>query len=138
MLCFDCSVCAENRGKGRTPLPWPARLSIAKGMAHGLAYLHRSLPFFHRPPHGNLKSSNVLIFSPPIPSGKHHQHLVPKLTDYGFHPLLPHHAHRLAAAKCPEYARGKRPSSRADVFCLGLVLLEVVTGKVPVDRKSVV
>ncbi|KAK1683014.1 hypothetical protein QYE76_011793 [Lolium multiflorum] len=123
----------ENRGDGRIPLPWPARLSIAKGMARGLAYLHRSLPFFHRPAHGNLKSSNVIIFSPH--SGKHlHQHLVPKLTDYGFLPLLPHHAHRLAAAKCPEYTRGKRPSSRADVFCLGLVLLEVVTGKVPVDE----
>ncbi|XP_051188144.1 leucine-rich repeat receptor-like protein kinase PXC1 [Lolium perenne] len=123
----------ENRGEGRIPLPWPARLSIAKGMARGLAYLHRSLPFFHRPAHGNLKSSNVIIFSPH--GGKHlHQHLVPKLTDYGFLPLLPHHAHRLAAAKCPEYTRGKRPSSRADVFCLGLVLLEVVTGKVPVDE----
>ncbi|KAM0866419.1 hypothetical protein ACQ4PT_042642 [Festuca glaucescens] len=123
----------ENRGEGRIPLPWSARLSIAKGMARGLAYLHRSLPFFHRPAHGNLKSSNVIIFLPH--SGKHQQqHLVPKLTDYGFLPLLPHHTHRLAAAKCPEYTRGKRPSSRADVFCLGLVLLEVVTGKVPVDE----
>ncbi|VAH04720.1 unnamed protein product [Triticum turgidum subsp. durum] len=123
----------ENRGEGRMPLPWPARLSIAKGMARGLAYLHRTMPFFHRPPHGNLKSSNVIILS--TPSGKHqHPHVVPKLTDYGFHPLLPHHAHRLAAAKCPEYARGKRPSSRADVFCFGLVLLEVVTGKLPVDE----
>ncbi|XP_020197427.1 probable inactive receptor kinase At5g16590 [Aegilops tauschii subsp. strangulata] len=123
----------ENRGEGRMPLPWPARLSIAKGMARGLAYLHQSVPFFHRPPHGNLKSSNVIILS--TPNGKHqHPHVVPKLTDYGFHPLLPHHAHRLAAAKCPEYARGKRPSSRADVFCFGLVLLEVVTGKLPVDE----
>uniref|UniRef100_A0A0A8ZHM2 Protein kinase domain-containing protein n=1 Tax=Arundo donax TaxID=35708 RepID=A0A0A8ZHM2_ARUDO len=125
----------ENRGEGRTPLPWPARLSIAKGMARGLAYLHQTLPYFHRPPHGNLKSSNVLV---PFAGGKskqQKQHMVPKLTDHGFHPLLPHHAHRLAAAKCPEFARGsRRLSSRADVYCLGLVLLELVTGKVPVEE----
>jgi hypothetical protein len=136
-----CSAraCTGNRGEGRTPLPWPARLSIAQGMARGLAYLHQSLPYFHRPPHGNLKSSNVLVFfSAPAAKGKQQQkQAVPKLTDHGFHPLLPHHAHRLAAAKCPEFARGgggRRLSSRADVYCLGVVLLELVTGKVPVEE----
>ncbi|TVT97537.1 hypothetical protein EJB05_57200, partial [Eragrostis curvula] len=130
----------ENRGEGRTPLPWPARLSIAKGVARALAYLHQSLPYFHRPPHGNLKSSNVLVVFSAAANAKQQQQkqAVAKLTDYGFHPLLPHHAHRLAAAKCPEFARGggggRRLSSRADVYCLGVVLLELVTGKVPVEE----
>ncbi|KAL6641241.1 hypothetical protein ACP70R_019422 [Stipagrostis hirtigluma subsp. patula] len=127
-----------HRGEGRTPLPWPARLSIARGVARGLAYLHQSLPYFHRPPHGNLKSSNVLVQL--AGKGKQRPQVVAaKLTDYGFHPLLPHHAHRLAAAKCPEFERrggggGRRLSSRADVYCLGVVLLELVTGKVPVEE----
>ncbi|KAF8672395.1 hypothetical protein HU200_049602 [Digitaria exilis] len=131
-----------NRGEGRTPLPWPARLSIAQGVAHGLADLHQSLPYFHRPPHGNLKSSNVLVFFPAPKSTQTQQkkkQAVAKLTDYGFHPLLPHHGHRLAAAKCPEFARsggggGRKLSSRADVYCLGVVLLELVTGKVPMEE----
>jgi serine/threonine protein kinase len=136
LLCF--CACAGNRGEGRTPLPWPARLAIARGVARGLAYLHQSLPYFHRPPHGNLKSSNVLVSFPAAANkGTQQQQkrvvMVPKLTDYGLHPLLPHHAHRLAAAKCPEFG-GRRLPSRADVYCLGVVLLELVTGKVPVEE----
>ncbi|KAJ1295016.1 hypothetical protein BS78_01G190900 [Paspalum vaginatum] len=125
-----------NRGEGRTPLPWPSRLLIAQGMARGLAYLHQHLSYFHRPPHGNLKSSNVLVFFSAANGGTQAKQAVPKLTDHGLHPLLPHHAHRLAAAKCPEFARGggRRLPSRADVYCLGLVLLELVTGKVPVEE----
>uniref|UniRef100_A0A0D9XKZ5 Protein kinase domain-containing protein n=1 Tax=Leersia perrieri TaxID=77586 RepID=A0A0D9XKZ5_9ORYZ len=125
----------ENRGEGRTPLTWQSRLAIAKGMAFGLSYLHQTMPLFHRPPHGNLKSSNILVVFPN--SGKRRNHPVAKLMDYGFHPLLPPHGQqRLAAAKCPEFGRSNNcrrwPSSRADVYCLGLVLLELVTGKVPV------
>ncbi|XP_073001686.1 probable leucine-rich repeat receptor-like protein kinase At1g68400 [Typha latifolia] len=113
----------DHRGEGRMPLKWAARLSIVKGIARGLAYLHQCLPF-HTVPHANLKSSNVLILH------MKHQNYSTKLTDYGFQPLLPH-MHKLAVEKTPEFSQGRRLTNKADVFCFGLILLEVVTGKFP-------
>ncbi|KAF2291655.1 hypothetical protein GH714_027907 [Hevea brasiliensis] len=71
----------ENRGVGRVPLNWAARLSIIKDIAKGLQFLHRSLPS-HKVPHANLKSSNVLIHQ----DGQSYHS---KLTNYGYLPLLP-------------------------------------------------
>ncbi|CAN0854842.1 Probable inactive receptor kinase At1g48480 [Linum grandiflorum] len=117
----------ENRGMGRMPLDWTARLSIIKDIAKGLAYLHASLPS-HRAPHGNLKSSNVLV---------HREGLTYycKLTDYGLLPLLQTQkvSERLAVGRSPEYGQGKRLSHKADVYCFGIVLLEAITGKIPED-----
>jgi serine/threonine protein kinase len=110
----------DNRGAGRIPLPWASRLSIVKGIAKGLTYLHQCLPF-HKVPHANIKSSNILI------SNNYHY---PKITDYGLQPLLSH-AHRLAVARSPEYSEGKKLTFKSDVYCFGLLILEVVTGKVP-------
>ncbi|OAY65867.1 putative leucine-rich repeat receptor-like protein kinase [Ananas comosus] len=121
----------DNRGEGRIPLKWATRLSIVKGIARGLAYLHQCLPF-QKVPHANLKSSNVLILH------THHLHnknYLPKLTDYGFQPLLPH-MHKLAIAKSPEYYHNRKLTNKADVFCFGLLLLEVVTGRVPGDEEE--
>ncbi|OAY77560.1 putative leucine-rich repeat receptor-like protein kinase [Ananas comosus] len=121
----------DNRGEGRIPLKWATRLSIVKGIARGLAYLHQCLPF-QNVPHANLKSSNVLILH------THHLHnknYLLKLTDYGFQPLLPH-MHKLAIAKSPEYSHNRKLTNKADVFCFGLLLLEVVTGRVPGDEEE--
>ncbi|KAJ0967839.1 hypothetical protein J5N97_024756 [Dioscorea zingiberensis] len=126
----------ENRGEGRVALRWGSRLNIVKGIARGLAYLHQSLPS-HKVPHGNLKTSNVLILQP-----NHH----PKLTDYGFLPLLQtinqNLVDKLAIAKTPEYSshgeKGRKMiTSQADVFCFGLILVEVVTGLVPSDEEDI-
>ena len=51
---------AGNRGPGRTPLEWAARLRIAAGAAHGLAYIHHSGRQGSGTPklaHGNIKST---------------------------------------------------------------------------------
>ncbi|CAI0392487.1 unnamed protein product [Linum tenue] len=118
----------DNRGTGRIALDWTARVSIIKDVAHGLAFLHAALPS-HRAPHGNLKSSNVLVRREGL-------NYCCKLTDYGLLPLLQSQKfhERLAVGRSPEYCQGKRLTHKADVYCLGILLLEVITGKIPDDR----
>ncbi|RWR84673.1 putative leucine-rich repeat receptor-like protein kinase [Cinnamomum micranthum f. kanehirae] len=115
----------DNRGAERVPLNSDTRLSIVKGIARGLAYLHQSLPS-HKAPHANLKSPNILI-------QYHNQNYNPKLTDFGFEPLIPPQklAETLAVGKAPEVSEGKKLTHKADVYCFGLIMLEVVTGRIP-------
>ncbi|KAI5330665.1 hypothetical protein L3X38_030063 [Prunus dulcis] len=116
----------ENRGVGRVPLDWATRLSIIKDIAKGLTFLHQSLPS-HKVPHANLKSSNVLV----IQRNSQTYHL--KLTDFGFLPLVPSRKYNedLAIGKSPEFAQGKKLSQKSDVYCFGIILLEVITGRIP-------
>ncbi|CAI0392485.1 unnamed protein product [Linum tenue] len=104
----------DNRGTGRIALDWTARVSIIKDVAHGLAFLHAALPS-HRAPHGNLKSSNVLVRREGL-------NYCCKLTDYGLLPLLQSQKfhERLAVGRSPEYCQGKRLTHKADVYCLGI------------------
>ena len=37
----------------------------------------------------------------------------------------------MAVAKSPEYAEGRKLSHKADVYCFGIVLLEIITGRIP-------
>ncbi|XP_057969434.1 leucine-rich repeat receptor-like protein kinase PXC1 [Malania oleifera] len=117
----------ENRRARRVPLRWYARLSIIKGIAKGLAFLHQSLPSHHRALlHANLKSSNVLIQC----TGENY---MSKLTDFGFLPFL--HCRKslekLAIAKSPEFSQGKKLTQKADVYCFGIIVLEIITGRIP-------
>nr|XP_043608989.1 probable leucine-rich repeat receptor-like protein kinase At1g68400 [Erigeron canadensis] len=113
----------ESRGIGRTPLNWKIRVEIMKDVAKGLIFLHQSLSS-QKVPHGNLKSSNVLVyFTGETPHAK--------LTDFGYFPLLPSQKSKLAIGKCPEIMDGKKLTHKSDVYCFGILLLEVITGKIP-------
>ncbi|KAG4991805.1 hypothetical protein JHK87_025262 [Glycine soja] len=115
----------EGRGIGRMPLDWTTRLSMIKDIAKGLVFLHHSLPQ-HRVPHANLKSSNVLIHQD---SKGYHC----KLTDCGFLPLLQakQNAEKLAIRRSPEFVKGKKLTHKADVYCFGIIMLEIITGRIP-------
>lgn len=116
----------EDRGIGRTPLDWSTRLTIIKDIAKGLSFLHHSLPS-HKVPHANLRTSNVLIHQDD--QGFLHS----KLTDFGFFHLLSakKSVENLAISKTPEFVQGKKLTHKADIYCFGIIILEIITGKVP-------
>lgn len=115
----------ENRGPGRVPLAWDTRLSIIKDIAKGLSFLHQSLSS-QKVPHANLKSSNVLI-------SRSNQNFCAKLADFGFFPLLsPRKSlENLAIGRTPELSQGKKLTHKADIYCFGIIILELMTGRIP-------
>ncbi|CAI7867660.1 unnamed protein product [Closterium sp. NIES-53] len=111
----------------RPPLNWTERLLIAAGTARGLAYLHEEInvPFIHR----DVKPSNIMI----------DRHVVAKIADFGTtKPMTPEELRKMSvtiqgtAGYCdPDYLRTGHSSKRIDVYSLGIVLLELLTGKGP-------
>ncbi|KAG8643500.1 hypothetical protein MANES_11G042500v8 [Manihot esculenta] len=117
------------------PIDWPTRMKIALGTAEGLAYLHEKCK--PRIIHRDIKSDNILLddeFNPKIgdfgiskefADSKTHVSTIPKGTpDY----LAPEH--------CTEDGQNKRLTDKSDVFSFGVVLLELITGKLAVFEKE--
>lgn len=115
------------------PLRWSQRAIIAKGTARGLYFLHTSIkgqPLIH----GDIKSANILLDS----------NLEPKIGDFGLtregpptdktHIVVSH----LQGTKYylpPEYLKNRQLSTKVDIYCYGIVLLELATSKHVFDRR---
>lgn len=95
-----------------------------KGVAQGIEYLYKEMPNLIAP-HGQLKSSNVLLS----------ESMEPILTDYGLIPVINQDiAHEIMVAyKSPEYLHSGRITKKTDVWSLGLLTLEILTGKYPAN-----
>ncbi|XP_042415510.1 pollen receptor-like kinase 2 [Zingiber officinale] len=109
-----------------SPLNWPLRLKIIKGVARGLAHLYEELPTLIVP-HGHLKSSNVLL----------NPQCEPLLTDYALMPMLNRAlaAEAMEGYKAPECAgQHGKPCRKSDVWSLGILILEILTGKFPASH----
>ncbi|KAE8709158.1 Pollen receptor-like kinase 4 [Hibiscus syriacus] len=111
-----------NHSSDKPSLDWRTRLKIVKGIARGLAYLYNELPILVVP-HGHLKSSNVLL----------NENFEALLCDYALRPVMNQeqaHMH-MTAYKSPEHAINGRINRKTDVWCLGILILEILTGKFP-------
>lgn len=104
-------------------MDYRTRLKIIRDISSGLEHLHRTFPDSEIPPHGNLKSSNILLG----------QNFNPLIVDYGYIPFISQTKAStfFFAYKSPEYVQYHHVSPKSDVYCLGVIILEVLTGKFP-------
>jgi serine/threonine protein kinase len=88
-----------------------------------LEFLHLNTKSQTIVPHGNLKSSNVLL----------DENDMVLVSDYGLASLvaLPIATQRMVSYKSPEYQTAKRVSKQSDVWSYGCLLLELLTAKIP-------
>ncbi|XP_020679669.1 phytosulfokine receptor 1 [Dendrobium catenatum] len=113
---------------GASMLCWLKRLKIAQGAARGLAYLHHSCQpnIIHR----DIKSSNILL----------DENFEAHLADFGLARLiLPYDTHVTTDLVGtlgyipPEYSQASIATFKGDIYSFGVVLLELLTGRRPVD-----
>ncbi|CAN8301396.1 unnamed protein product [Cochlearia groenlandica] len=113
-------------GSERTPLDWDARVKITLGAAKGIAHLHEvGGPKFS---HGNIKSSNVIM--------KQENDVC--VSDFGMTPLMamPIAPIRGAGYRAPEVIETRKHTHKSDVYSFGVLILEMLTGKSPVQSPS--
>ncbi|XP_042066417.1 proline-rich receptor-like protein kinase PERK1 [Salvia splendens] len=118
-------------GKGRPVMDWATRLKIALGSAKGLAYLHEDChpKIIHR----DIKASNILLDF----------NFDAKVADFGLAKFTSdantHVSTRVMGTfgyLAPEYAASGKLSDKSDVFSYGVMLLELITGRRPVDSNQ--
>jgi len=125
-----------HRGGVKGAADWGARYEVALGVAHAVAYLHHDcLPAIL---HGDIKAMNVLL-------GPRNE---PYLADFGLARVLsgviePGSSAKLDTSRpriagsygyiAPEYASMQRITEKSDVYSFGVVVLEILTGRHPLD-----
>ncbi|KAL8119464.1 hypothetical protein AgCh_016835 [Apium graveolens] len=126
----DLLYFADDRSK---LLTWNARIRVALGTARALEYLHEvCLP---SAVHRNLKSANILL----------DEELNPHLSDCGLAALTPNTERQVASTQmvgsfgysAPEFALSGLYTVKSDVYSFGVVMLELLTGRKPLDSSRV-
>ncbi len=103
-------------------------LNIARQLCAGLSEAHRSGII-----HGDLKSGNIILCQNEDGS------LRPVITDFGLARGENHPSPEVGGTPdymAPELWRGQKASKASDVYALGVILYEIVTGRLPFDCKS--
>ncbi|WCJ40420.1 Protein kinase superfamily protein [Euphorbia peplus] len=110
-------------------LSWNLRMKIAVDIARGLEYLHEHCnpPVVHR----DLKSSNILLDA----------NFNAKLSDFGLAVTsrIENRNIKLSGTLgyvAPEYLLEGKLTEKSDVYAFGVILLELLTGRRPVEKIS--
>ncbi|XP_076926414.1 tyrosine-sulfated glycopeptide receptor 1 [Bidens hawaiensis] len=118
----------HEKNDGASRLDWPTRLKIAQGASCGLAYMHQVCEphIVHR----DIKSSNILL------DGQFEAYLA----DFGLSRLIqPYNTHVTTELVGtlgyipPEYSQSWIATLRGDIYSFGVVMLELLTGKRPME-----
>ncbi|KAG4919210.1 hypothetical protein JHK82_056650 [Glycine max] len=110
----------------RSPLPWPTRVNIIRGVAHGLSYLHGlDKPVIHR----DIKASNILLDS----------NFQAHIADFGLARRIDntrtHVSTQFAGTMGympPEYIEGSNvANTKVDVYSFGILMIETASSHRP-------
>ncbi|KAL2906312.1 hypothetical protein RDABS01_037077 [Bienertia sinuspersici] len=111
-----------------SPLTWEIRMNIILGTAKGLTYLHEGLE--PKVVHRDIKSSNILL----------DKQWNAKVSDFGLAKLLgSEHSYVTTRVMgtfgyvAPEYASTGMLNERNDVYSFGILIMEIISGRSPVD-----
>ncbi|CAM0878113.1 unnamed protein product [Alopecurus aequalis] len=124
LLCFEY-VCNGSLDKHITDatcgLNWRERYRIIRGICEGLLFLHEM-----RILHLDLKPANILL----------DHHMVPKIADFGLSRCLgedqtraiTENLHGTLGYMDPEYLRSGQIAFASDIYSLGVIIMEILTG----------
>ncbi|CAN0926853.1 L-type lectin-domain containing receptor kinase VIII.1 [Linum grandiflorum] len=117
--------------ESRMILPWPHRRKVLNGVASALAYLHQECE--NQVIHRDIKSSNIML----------DEGFNARLGDFGLARQVEHDKSPDATVAAgtmgylaPEYLLTGRATEKTDVFSYGAVVLEVASGRRPIEKDA--
>lgn len=134
LLCFeyisngslDKHITDELRG-----FEWETRYEIITGICEGLRYLHKEKNIIHM----DLKPENILL------DHQDKKYMVPKITDFGLS-RSNKKSHTVGQRYgtfeylAPEYRENSKTTTACDIYSLGLIIIELVTGCKDIPDKN--
>uniref|UniRef100_A0A7N0U243 non-specific serine/threonine protein kinase n=1 Tax=Kalanchoe fedtschenkoi TaxID=63787 RepID=A0A7N0U243_KALFE len=118
-------------GASQPVMNWATRIKVVAGAARGIAYLHEDCR--PRVIHRDIKSSNILLDNS----------FEARVSDFGLARIaLDTNTHVTTRVMgtfgylAPEYASSGKLTEKSDVYSFGVVLLEMITGRKPVDSSK--